>query len=606
MTQLPRTIATLVLTLAVLAAAPPPDSPVADAAMRDDLEAVRALINQGADVNGAQGDGMTALHWAAENGSAATAELLLSAGANLSAVTRLGGYTPLHLAAKAGSAEVVRAFLEAGADPRAATTTGGASALHFAAAAGSGEAVRALIDHGADPNALGSAWGQTPLMFAAASNRAGAIHALMDGGADPSVTARVIDIAARDEEDREAQRRRDERVAALQALRGGSGGGRAARTEPTTGNPLLNPDQPPPSAARPPEPTASTLLNPDEPPPSLARDRNRTVPQPLSHADLVGHYGGLTALLIAVRDGRRAAAEALLDRGADIDQVSAGDHTSPLLMATLNGHFDLARVLFERGADITLASDAGATPLYGVLNTQWIPKSRHPQPTDHTQQETTYLELVEAFLEAGADPNARLHKTLWYTEFGRSFLSVDRMGATPFWRAAFALDVTAMKLLVAHGADPHIPTVNAPRRFRRGGRADMSGLPHVPIGGPGSWPIHAASGITYGEGFAANVHRHVPEAWVPAVRYLVEELGADVNARDRNGYTAVHHAAARGDNELILYLVGQGADVTAVSRSGQTTADMANGPVQRILPFPETVELLESLGSHNNNNCVAC
>ncbi len=584
MRQLPRTIATLALTFVVLAAAPPPDSPVADAAMRGDLDLVRSLIDQGADVNGAQGDGMTALHWAAENGSAATAELLVNAGANPGAVTRLGGYTPMHLAAKAGSAEVVRAFLDAGADPRAATSTGGATALHFAAAAGSGDAVKALIDHGADPDARGSAWGQTPLMFAAAIGRVGAIRALMDGGADPSVTARVIDIPTRDEEDREAQQRRDERVAALQALQGGSGGGRYSQ----------------------PEPTGGTLLNPDEPPPSVARDRNRTIPQPLSHADLVGGYGGLTALLLAAREGQIAAAEALLDRGADIDQLSAGDRTSPLLMATLNGHFDLARILFERGADITLASDAGATPLYGVLNTQWIPKSRHPQPTDFTQQETTYLELVEAFLDAGADPNVRLTKTLWYTEFGRGFLAVDRMGATPFWRAAFALDIEAMKLLVAHGADPHIPTANAPRRMRRGGGQDMSGLPPVPVGGPGAWAIHAASGIGYGEGFAANVHRHVPDAWVPAVRYLVEEHGADVNARDYNGYNAVHHAAARGDNELILYLVSQGADVTTVSRRGQTTADMANGPVQRILPFPRTVELLESLGSRNNNNCVAC
>ena len=585
MTQFPRTIATLALTFVVLAAAPPPDSPVADAAMRGDVAAVRSLIDQGADVNGAQGDGMTALHWAAENGSAATAELLLSAGAHLGAVTRLGGYAPLHLAAKAGSADVVRAFLGAGADPRAATTTGGATALHFAAAAGSGDAVKALIDHGADPNARGSAWGQTPLMFAAAGDRVGAIHALVDGGADPSVNARVIDIPTRDEEDREAQRRRDERVAALQALQGGSGGGRPTQQQ---------------------DPITGTLLNPDEPPPSVARDRNRAIPQPLSHADLVGGYGGLTALLLAARDGRMAAAEALLDRGADINQVSAGDHTSPLLMATLNGHFDLAGILFERGADITLASDAGATPLYGVLNTQWIPKSRHPQPTDYSQQQTTYLELLEAFLDAGADPNVRLHKTLWYTEFGRGFLAVDRMGATPFWRAAFALDIPAMKLLVEHGADPHIPTANAPRRFRRGGGQDMSGLPPVPVGGPGAWAIHAASGIGYGEGFAANVHRHVPDAWVPAVRYLVEELGADVNARDYNGYNAVHHAAARGDNELILYLVSQGADVTTVSRRGQTTADMANGPVQRILPFPSTVELLESLGSRNNNNCVAC
>jgi ankyrin repeat protein len=90
------------------------------------------------------------------------------------------------------------------------------------------------------------------------------------------------------------------------------------------------------------------------------------------------------------------------------------------------------------------------------------------------------------------------------------------------------------------------------------------------------------------------------------VKFLVEELGADVNARDHNGYTPLHHAAARGDNELILYLVSKGADPMAVARSGQTTADMANGPVQRIQPFPETVALLESLGAKNNHQCRSC
>jgi ankyrin repeat protein len=90
------------------------------------------------------------------------------------------------------------------------------------------------------------------------------------------------------------------------------------------------------------------------------------------------------------------------------------------------------------------------------------------------------------------------------------------------------------------------------------------------------------------------------------VKYLVEELGADVNVRDHDGYSAVHHAAARGHNPLIEYLVEKGADVTFVSRRGQTTVDMANGPQQRVQPFPETIALLEGLGAKNNNKCLSC
>ncbi|HEY6359133.1 MAG TPA: ankyrin repeat domain-containing protein, partial [Vicinamibacterales bacterium] len=135
---------------------------------------------------------------------------------------------------------------------------------------------------------------------------------------------------------------------------------------------------------------------------------------------------------------------------------------------------------------------------------------------------------------------------------------------------------------------------------------DPSGLPVVPNGGPGNFAIDAASGSEYGEGYAGNAHRHAPDAWLASVKYLVEELGADVNARDANGYTPLHNAAARGDNELILYLVSKGADVKAISRRGQTTADMANGPVSRISPFPDTVALLEKLGSKNNHKCASC
>ncbi len=84
------------------------------------------------------------------------------------------------------------------------------------------------------------------------------------------------------------------------------------------------------------------------------------------------------------------------------------------------------------------------------------------------------------------------------------------------------------------------------------------------------------------------------------------ETDRAMNSRDHNGYSALHHAASRGDNELILFLVERGADVTVVSRRGQTTVDMANGPVQRITPFPSTIALLEGLGAINNHNCVGC
>jgi len=203
------------------------------------------------------------------------------------------------------------------------------------------------------------------------------------------------------------------------------------------------------------------------------------------------------------------------------------------------------------------------------------------------------------------DVDARLERSLWYTTYNRDLLGVDRAGATAFWRAAYALDVEAMRLLLEFGADPHLPTVTVPNR-RRLPHPDPSGLPPVPLGGPAVSPLLAAAGVGYGQGYAGNSHRHVPGGWLPAVRFLVEDVGLDVHFRDHNGYNAVHHAAARGDNALIRYLVDRGVDVTAVSRRGQTTVDMANGPVQRIQPFPETIALLEGLGAKNNHRCLSC
>ncbi len=570
------------------------DAPLADAVMRQDREAVSTLLANGADIDTPRGDGMTALHWAARHGDVRTARRLLEAGADLEAVTRLGRHTPLHVASRAGHAPVIAVLLQHRADA-AALTSAGAAPLHFAAQSGSVDAVEALLAHGADPDVREPRWGQTPLMFAAGAARAAAVAPLLGWGADPGITGAVVDITARNAFDQADSRRRRARVAAARA---GRPADRAPGRRPRAQRPGVPQRRP---AARSPY-----RLPASRPPAAPAAETDRQEePEPLGFPDLVGTHGGLTALLLAARDGRTDTALALIAGGAGVNQVSAADGTSPLLISSINGHFDLALRLLESGADPTLASHAGATPLYGALNMQWAPKARHPQPTDHLQQTASYLDVMRAVLEAGADIDARLEKSLWYTTYNRDLLGVDRAGATAFWRAAYALDIEAMRLLLEYGADPHLPTVTVPNR-RRFAHPDPSGLRPVPLGGPAVSPLLAAAGVGYGQGYAANSHRHVPGGWLSAVRFLVEEIGLDVHFRDHNAYNAIHHAAARGDNTLIRYLVSRGVDVTEVSRRGQTTVDMANGPVQRIQPFPDTIALLEGLGAKNNHRCLSC
>ena len=745
------------------------DAPVADAAARGDVEAVRRLLRDGADVNAPQGDGMTALHWAAERDDAELADVLLYAGARVDAGTRIGHYTPLHLAARGARATVVELLLDAGSDPNASTTNSGATPLHLAAALGDPKVVGVLAKAGADVNGRESAWGQTPLIFAAANNRVAAIDVLLDAGADLSLAAWSVDVAEQERADAAAERRLNEFLADFKEKEGGGPGWQPtpsqvqAAIEASREIQRRWPDVPDPQN------DGRTMANQEGqieaeeegeesgPDADEAREmddeaeeseeesggagdsgeseeeseesegdetesdeaegdaadsaddedgdpRPAEEARPMSYAQMVGAWGGLTPLLHAIRQGHAEAALALLEAGADINQVSDGDGTSPLLMASVNGQFDLALTLLARGADPNLASEAGTTPLFAVLERQWAPRASYAHPTEHLRQNATHLEALEALLEAGADPNARLKAHLWFMEYTFGVLrgsGINLQGATPFWRAAYALDVDAMRLLKDHGADPNIPTMKPPERRRRrppppeepkpaeeavaeaadgeeaaegeeasvsgeqaeategrpetrvaadeeasegealaagepdadaagpvlanaegetgeeeeppaqqgygrGDDEDLSGVPPVPVGGPAIFPIHAASGVGYGQSFAGNAHRYVPDNWLAAVRFLVEEANADVNARDANAYTALHHAASRGDDELVLYLVEHGADVTALSRRGQTTADMANGPVQRVQPFPSTIALLERLGSKNNNNCVSC
>jgi len=582
------------LALGALLKAAPSGSAVADAAESGDRDTVRSLLKQAADVNAAQADGMTALHWAAMRNDAELAQTLLYAGANIKATTRLNAYTPLLLAAKNGNAAVMDPLLKGGADVNAPTSNG-TTPLMFAAASGNTEAVTELLEHHANVNATETYRGLTAIMYAAAADRSDVVDLLAKHGADLKATTKVVELNKMGRNSavfagiltgnpqvqqgggREGQRAEGRGQNAPAASAGG--GASAGAGQPGFGgrNPFAG--------------TAGV-------------DRQYQL------NELVYAQGGMTPLLLAARQGYTNTVNTLLADGADLNQPSAGDHTTPMLIATLNGHFDLAKALLDKGADPRIASENGATPLYAALNCEWAPKALYPQPRAYANQKTTYLELMKALLDKGADPNVRLTKKVWYQGYSFDLSGVDEIGATPFWRAAYASDIEAMQLLIAHGADPNIPTMKGAGRPRIADEnrevKDVAKTPPVPLGGPGIPPLVAAAGAGYGEGFAANSHRYAPTGMLAAVKYLVEEVGADVNASDHEGNTALHNAAARGDVEMIKYLVSKGANVMAVNREGKTTADMANGPVQRIQPWPEALALLESLGAKNNHKCVSC
>ena len=529
---------------------------------------------------------MTALHWAALNADLETMNVLLHAGATTEASTRVGGYTPLHLASSRGHGAIVARLLEAGSKVAAVTATG-VQPLHLAAQSGNAQAVTALLDRGADRDARDKTHGRTPLIFAASSDRLEALAVLLARGADARLTTSVIDYPSRAAADTQARQTRDKIVSAT-----------TGRNVDST----FDPDPPPPGTA-PNQVTTGRAAPPAEPNAGGRGGRGGGGPRPPSDIDQIGKQGGFTALHYVARDGFADAARALLDAGLDVNVPTAGDGSSPMVVAVINGQFDLALSFLKRGGNPNLANDDGVTPLFAALNNEWALRTWYPQPTAGSQQQASYLELMEALLKAGADPNVRTRTHVWYAAYNTGRMGVDFSGATPFWRAAYALDVDAMRLLVRYGADPQIPTMTygAVRRD-----SDPSGLPVVAAGGPHVPPLHAASGVGYGTSRVAQQHRHVPDGWLRAAKYFVEELGVDINQRDADGFTALHHTAARGDNQTILYLIGRGADVMVVNRAGQTTVDMANSPEQRTQPFPETIALLEKLGAKNNNNCRAC
>jgi ankyrin repeat protein len=499
-------VQSLVCSLLVLMLPAVGDIRLADAAMEGDRAAVQSLLAQKVDVNVRQGDGSTALHWAAYRDDVEIARLLIKAGADVKAKTRIDDFTPLLLAAKNGNAAMVELLLKAGADPNTATGTG-ATALMLAAASGKTEAVKQLVDHGANVNAKDITNEQTALMFAAAVNSAPAIKLLAEHGADVNAVSKVLEPRHLDGKE-----------------------------------------------------TKESWL------------------------------GGLTALHLAAREGHTDAVRELIAAKADINVVAASDKTSVMTLSIINGHLDIAKLLLDHGADPNLANRGGLAPLFALIDQQWAAHTWYP-PANIEQEKTNFLDLMKGLLAQGANPNSKMGPKLWFRSLHGDW--VDSNGATPFWRAAQANDVAAMRILVAAGADSKIATAH------------------------GASPLQVAAGF----GYQPQVSNFVPDARVSTVKYLVDELGLDVNAKDDKGYTPLHAAALMDNIELIDYLVSKGADIKARANmvlgrnddtnadvapgTGDTVADMANGPREWNLAYPRIIEHLVQLGSDFSNNCRA-
>jgi ankyrin repeat protein len=503
-----------VVCMSVLIVAAPGDVRLADAAMQGDMDRVRSLLEQTADVNGAQGDGMTALHWAVYKDDLEMARLLIQAGADFKAGTRVGAITPLSFAAKNGNGAIIELLLNAGADTELATGLG-TTPLMQAAASGSVDAVTSLLDHGAVVNRKEAARQQTAVMFAAALDRAPVVSLLASRGADLDVTSKIVAIKENfiDED----------------------------------GNPVPAPSR-----------------------------TGETRPRPRNSGKILG-TGGMSALHYAARQGHMASVRALVEAGANVNRVNAVDKTSPMLLAINVGRYEIAKYLLDNGADSNIASTDGLAPLYALVHSKWAPVAWTPTLATSAsgigQEKVSHLELMKALLDSGADPNATILASVWFNPPHHKEEWEEVSGTTAFWRAAQATDFGAMKLLVAYGADPKIPSDD------------------------NLTPLAVAAGI----GWAGENSVNAPDDLLEVAKYMVEQLGLDVNvASDEAGFTALMGAAWKGDNELVQYLVDKGARVDVRTKLGWAVTDMANGPsLVSSVPrkHPTTIALLEKLGA---------
>jgi ankyrin repeat protein len=251
--------------------------------------------------------------------------------------------------------------------------------------------------------------------------------------------------------------------------------------------------------------------------------------------------GGMTALMFAARQGALEGARALSEGGADLD-LSDPDGTSALVMAIVNGHNDVAALLLEKGADPNVADASGMAALYAAVDLH-TPGPFINRPSRKPTGTIDNVDLVKRILDRGGNPNARLRTpTLQRYHNGGDAQLTD--GATPLMRAAKSTDVAVMRLLLDKGANPNLAT----RNF--------------------TTPMMFAAGLGGGRG-------RTDDAAIDAIALCLKH-GADVNAFNNAGQTALHIAVERSDR-LVEFLASQGAELDLKDKDGRTPLDVALG-----------------------------
>ena len=410
----------LLLTTSMAHAATPA---IADAAMRGDRAAIRAALGRKADVNAPQVDGSTALHWAVERDDLEMADLLIRAGARVTAATR-EGVTPLQLAAINGSAPMMARLLKAGVDANAALTTAGDTALMMAARTGKVDAIRVLLEAGARINAQETWGGTTPLMWAVSEGHADAVRTLITAGANVNARSHYVAPA--------------------------NGRGFEGRT-PVAGKTDAKIEE-----------FASGWLTPVM---LAAREGNADVARLLmdAGAEVNARAGdGKTALALAIFNGNYDVASLLIDRRADVN-IADAQHFTPLFWAVDRRNMETApnfpwMVTADPLPLIRKLLDAGADPNALVNNT---PRARMREGSPRIVFATALmraafaadLELVNLLLAHGADPTviSRDGETMVSAAAGLAFIHGYHRGKSPEER------LQVVKLFVQRGADVNRP-----------------------------------------------------------------------------------------------------------------------------------------------------